>query len=124
MSVDYEKELQEFYNYLRKNDAKLVENLGLNRFVDNLEEIIRDYQSISDESAKTGVIYDCIGTIYDMMKAVKNYRLDRGVENNVRANPVNLKKEDLIFRSLFRMYNHLRFSLYAESEDKKEVSNK
>ena len=124
MSVDYEKELQEFYNYLRKNDAKLVENLGLNRFVDNLEEIIRDYQSISDESAKTGVIYDCIGTIYDMMKAVKNYRLDRGVENNVRANPVNLKKEDLIFRSLFRMYNHLRLSLYAETEDKREASNK
>jgi len=124
MLIDYETELQEFYRYLRKNDTKLVENLGLKRFVDNLEEIITDYQASPDESAKMGVLYDCIGTIYDMMKTVKNYRLDRGVENNIKANSINLKKEDLIFRSLFKMYNHLRFSLYAETEEKREASNK
>ena len=111
MLIDYETELQEFYRCLRRNDAKLVENLGLNRFLDNLDDTICHYQSNPDPEARQSSVYDCMGTIGDMMKTIKNYRLDRGVENNIKANPVNLKKEDLIFRSLFRMYNHLRLSL-------------
>ncbi len=119
-----ESELQEFYSNLRKNDEKLIDNFGLNKFINNLEGEIAKYQANSDESVKKDALYDCAGTIYHMMNAVKNYRLNRGVEKDIKANPINLRKEDLIFRNLFIMYNHLIFSLYTKSEEKREASNK
>ncbi|MBS3066235.1 hypothetical protein J4205_00270 [Candidatus Pacearchaeota archaeon] len=117
------RDLEEISKALKGNDARLIENLGLNGFIEGLDSIVEYYKTTQDEDAKNSSVYDFAGIIYDMMKTIKDYRLDRGVENNIKANPINLRKEDLVFKSLFKMYNNLRFSFCTKTEEKEASNN-
>lgn len=117
------RDLEEISKTLKRNDGKLLENLGLSCFIDGLDSIIEYYKATQDEDAKNSSVYDFAGIIYDMMKTIKGYRLDRGVENNVKANLINLRKEDLVFKSLFRVYNYLALGM-EKTGLKREASNK
>ena len=116
------KDLEEISKALKKNDGKLLENLGLSGFIEGLDSIVEYYKATQDEDAKNSSVYDFAGIIYDMMVVVKNYRLKRGIENGIRANIINLRKEDLVFKGLVRIYNYLALGM-EKTGLKREASN-
>ncbi|GEM_PF-4985772 len=116
------RDLEEISKALKRNDGKLLENLGLSGFIEGLDSIIEYYKTTQDEDAKNSSVYDFTGIIYDMMVIIKNYRLKRGIEDGIRANIINLRKEDLVFKGLVRVYNYLALGM-EKTGLKREVSN-